>query len=429
MNNNHSRIESTMKNKILPLVVLFLAALPLVGCDVDDLLTAETGILVDAGSLENPGSAALLLNGALSDFDCALGAHIVATGILADELADAQLGAAGWPLDRRDLTPGDAYGLNGCANNQTPGAYNGLAIARWSSDNILRKLQEWTDAQVPNRTQMIATAAAITGFTYIYLATDFCTAAVDLGPELQPTALLAIAEQRFTTAIDAATTANQPAIADLARLGRARTRLYLGNNAGAASDARLIPDDFVYYATASDINNRRSNRIYAVNGLNLFYTVEPSARALTLENGAPDPRVGVISTGARAADGTIAFTQTKYPSLNANMPIARWAEAQLIIAEAEGGVAAVTALNAVRRRSNVPDLSVTEIANLQNTIIEDRRRELFLEGFRLHDMNRFNLPLTPAPGSPFPIKGGTYGATRCMPLPDVERFNNPSLQN
>lgn len=428
MNLNYSRIESTMKNHILKLAVLFVTALPLVGCDTDDLLTAETGILVDAGSLENPGSAALLLNGALSDFDCALGAHIVASGILADELADAQLGAAGWPLDRRDLTPGDAYGLNSCANNQTPGAYNGLAIARWSTDNILKKLQEWTDAQVPNRVQMIATAAAMNGFTYIYLATDFCTAAVDLGPELQPSELLAIAEQRFTTAIDAGTQANAPALVNLARLGRARARLYLGNKAGAAADARLIPDNFVYNATASDINNRRSNRIFAVNGQSLFYTIEPSARALTLANGAPDPRVRVTSTGARAADGTIAFTQTKYPNLNANMPIARWAEAQLIIAEAEGGASAVTALNAVRARSGVPALSAAEIANLQNTIIEDRRRELFLEGFRLYDMNRFSVPFSPPPGTAFPIKGGTYGTTRCMPLPDVERNNNPTLQ-
>jgi starch-binding outer membrane protein, SusD/RagB family len=428
MNPNYSRIDSTMKNKILKLAVLFVAALPLVSCDTDDLLTAETGILVDAGSLESPSSAALLLNGALSDFDCALGAHIVASGILADELADAQLGAAGWPLDRRDLTPGDAYGLNGCANNQTPGAYNGLAIARWSTDNILKKLQEWTDAQVPNRIQMIATAAAMNGFTYIYLATDFCTAAVDLGPELQPNELLTIAEQRFTTAMDAATQANSPALLNLARLGRARARLYLGNKTGAAADARLIPADFVYNATASDINNRRSNRIYAVNGQSLFYTIEPSARALTLASGAPDPRVRVASTGARAADGTIAFTQTKYANLNANMPIARWAEAQLIIAEAEGGAAAVTALNAVRAKSGVPALNAAETANLQNTIIEDRRRELFLEGFRLHDMNRFSVPFNPAPGTAFPIKGGTYGTTRCMPLPDVERNNNPSLQ-
>ena len=60
----------------------------------------------------------------------------------------------------------------------------------------------------------------------------------------------------------------------------------------------------------------------------------------------------------------------------------------------------------------------------QNT---QARRALFLEGFRNYDMQRFNVPFNPAVGAPFPSKGGTYGNTRCLPLPDVERFNNPSI--
>ena len=42
-------------------------------------------------------------------------------------------------------------------------------------------------------------------------------------------------------------------------------------------------------------------------------------------------------------------------------------------------------------------------------------------------MIRFDVPLTPAPGSPFPAKGGVYGDQLCFPLPDVERNNNPTL--
>ena len=37
-----------------------------------------------------------------------------------------------------------------------------------------------------------------------------------------------------------------------------------------------------------------------------------------------------------------------------------------------------------------------------------------------------NLPYTPAPGAPFP-HGGFYGDQRCLPLPDVERLNNPNI--
>jgi hypothetical protein len=59
-------------------------------------------------------------------------------------------------------------------------------------------------------------------------------------------------------------------------------------------------------------------------------------------------------------------------------------------------------------------------------IIQERRRELFLEGHRLYDFRRFNLPLTPAPGTLYP-KGGEYGTTTCLPLPDIERVNNPNI--
>jgi starch-binding outer membrane protein, SusD/RagB family len=60
-------------------------------------------------------------------------------------------------------------------------------------------------------------------------------------------------------------------------------------------------------------------------------------------------------------------------------------------------------------------------------LVEERRRELFLEGRRLWDVRRLDLPLVPAPGEPYEIGGGEYGAQRCFPLPDVERNNNPNI--
>ena len=75
----------------------------------------------------------------------------------------------------------------------------------------------------------------------------------------------------------------------------------------------------------------------------------------------------------------------------------------------------------------LPYTGATDAASIQSLIIDERRRVLFLEGFRNYDMQRFNVPFSPAVGEPYPIKGGTYGNTRCLPLPDVERFNNPSI--
>ncbi|MBV9879518.1 MAG: hypothetical protein JO180_03435, partial [Gemmatirosa sp.] len=63
---------------------------------------------------------------------------------------------------------------------------------------------------------------------------------------------------------------------------------------------------------------------------------------------------------------------------------------------------------------------------LKAALIDQRRRALFLESQHLGDLIRYALPLTPAAGATFP-GGGTYGSQRCMPIPDVERLNNPNV--
>jgi hypothetical protein len=356
-----------------------------------------------------------------------MGAFILVGGIIGDEFADAQLGSAGWWYDRRDvnLAPGSAYGVNGCDVNQTPGLYRPVSTARWAADNALRNLQGWTDAQVPNRATLIATAAMYSGFSYAMLGMSMCSAAVDSGPEMTSQQLFAAAEQRFTTAIETGTQAGATAIVQAALVGRARVRLYQGNNTGAVADARLVPANFVFNATASQDNNRRWNRIFASNTLNGFYTVEPQSRGLTT-GGVVDPRTVSRNSGQNAADGTQLWVQQKYTTYGSPMPMARGAEAQLIIAEVEGGQSAVGIINSLRDRVGLPRFASTDPAAIRNEVIAERRRELWLEGQRFYDINRFQLPLTPAPGTPF-VRGGTYGNTRCLPLPDVERFNNPNI--
>jgi hypothetical protein len=406
--------------------LLLSALLPLAACDVDSLLEAKAPSRIPADEIAQPQFAGVLLAGAIGDFECAWGARVLVSGILGDEFADAQLGSAGWSLDRRAVSPNESYGTSGCATNQTPGSYIGTSTARWSADNLLTHLEEWTPDQIgAARDSMIATAAAFSGLSHVMLGTDFCTAAVDLGPELQPAKLFEMAEAKFDKAIEFATKSNSQSILNLARLGRARARLYRGNKTGAAADARLIPENFVYNATASDVAGRRQNRIFAAHNQSAFYTIAPESRAITTQ-GVADPRTRVTATNIRSADGTLLFAQNKYANLNAPLPIARWAEAQLIIAEAEGGQAAIDAINRVRAKSNVPALTAAETANLTQTIIDERRKELFLEGARMWDITRFNVPFSPATGSPF-VRGGFYGDVRCLPLPDVERLNNPNI--
>jgi hypothetical protein len=109
------------------------------------------------------------------------------------------------------------------------------------------------------------------------------------------------------------------------------------------------------------------------------------------------------------------------------MPIARYAEAQLILAEARGGADAVTIINALRASANLkPFTGATDAAAITTLIASERQRVLFLEGFRAYDIERLNLPLVPAVGAAY-LQGGVYGGTVCLPLPDVERFYNPNI--
>jgi hypothetical protein len=44
----------------------------------------------------------------------------------------------------------------------------------------------------------------------------------------------------------------------------------------------------------------------------------------------------------------------------------------------------------------------------------------------MYDTIRFDLPLVPAAGATFHA-GGVYGSQKCLPLPDIERLNNPNI--
>lgn len=404
-------------------------------CDaLDDLLSVDKPVDVPAESLGDPTKAVLLVNGAVGDFECALGSFIVMGGLIGEEYVDATQTADRWPYDRREVQPGDArYSTFGCA---ALGTYVPLSTARFTADQALGLLEGWTDDQMPqgvNRTRLIATSAAYAGYSYLLMGEMFCSAAVDQGPEMFPPEFFNAAVTRFNRAIEAATAVGGAAadsIRYMALVGRARARVNLGQFAAAAADAALVPAGFVKAATASDASDRRRNRVFAQNNQTDGVTVGPRYRNPTVE-GVPDPRVRATDSGRNATDGNRMWLQGKYAGLGTPLPIATYDEAQLILAEAalRGGspTDAVNIINALRARSSTPAYTgATDQASVLALLIEERRRELWLEGQHLYDTIRFNLTLSPTTGSTF-SKGGTYGTTKCLPLPNVERLNNPNI--
>lgn len=402
-------------------------ALLLTACD--GLLDVEAPDRLPADQLDDPGRADLLVRGAIADFDCALGAYIVLGGMTADELTDATQTADRWPYDRREVRPTDArYATFGCT---AIGTYTPLSAARWSAENARQKLQGWTDLEVGgNRTELIATAAAYSGYSHVLLGEGFCSGvlldeSLEPGGEVSSQELFTRAEERFGEAIEAAQAAGSDEILNMARVGRARARLNMGNGAGAVADASEVEEGFVRVATASAVAERRRNRIFEQNNDSEAVSVAGDFRDVQWD-GVPDPRVDVIDGQRTATDGTPLFFQTKYESDATPIPIASWDEAQLIIAEVEGGSTAVDIINFFHGRAGLPPFSSSDPEEIQEHVIQERSRELFLEGQRFYDKRRMDLPFSPPVGEPFD-NGGFYGETRCWPLPDVERNNNPNI--
>ena len=110
--------------------------------------------------------------------------------------------------------------------------------------------------------------------------------------------------------------------------------------------------------------------------------------------------------------------------------MATWEEAQLILAEVALDnnqlQEAVDIINTLHDRVGLGEFSSTDASEIREQLIYERSAELFLEGQHMQDLERFNLDLIPAPGTPFP-HGGEFSNQICFPLPEVEYLNNPNI--
>jgi hypothetical protein len=419
-----------------PCAALAASLVAATGCDDVFSLKQENPSQLTADAVYTPANARLMVNGAIADFECAYTRFVVASALLGDEMANVISGSNNYEYDQRTLRPVSPY-AGGCGTGlQSPGFYTALSTARGVADKAYAQLDDWTDEQVPDRTMLMGQVAVYAGYSIVLLGESMCSAAIDVGPELTPADLYDEALSRFDDAIAAATSANDATTLNLAKVGKARALLDRGNAAAAATEVAAIPANFVVNISTDATYARRQNVVYLHLNQNNWSTVDSSYLDLTL-GGGPDARVRVSSTTRKGtARNTPIFTADKYPAVTTPIPVAKYAEAQLIIAEANAAAGDVTgaaaAINAARNssgRTGMPQYDATgqSAAQVRTQLIEERRREFFLEGHRFNDVRRFDLPLVPAPGAPFRSAAGTYGDQRCFPLPDVERNNNPNI--
>jgi hypothetical protein len=395
-----------------------LAPLALVGCD--SLLEISVPGAATEAEFENPALARTILVAALGEFECSFAQFVTTTGILAAEV-ESTTGLRNTNIWNSRLDELDNV-MGSCTTSRAAdgfGYWAPMQTARYLADDGYRRITDFEANTVPNRERKLAELSAYGGYAYLLLGEGHCEMAADGGPLLTRKQTFEIAVERFTRALPHADAAGNTSLRNMALMGRARAKLNAGDAQGALADARQIPDNFVREVSFSTAQVRRENRWPSITITSRRLAVKPTYRDLTVE-GEPDVRVPLQINGVGEDGSTVFHQQRKYINHNQNMPLASWIEAQFIIAEVAGGAEAVAALNKIRAHYELPaytgDGSLTDI-------IEERRRTFWLDGHRLGDMLRYNIPFEQGSSS----RGDAYGGTTCIALPLNERLSNPNI--
>jgi len=418
-------------------LALGLIAAVLSGCDTSGLLEVDLPGNVTADDVESPSLANTMRAAAIGDFEWAWDSYVN----YAARHSDEYIHSSGNFTARRQLLrdiPGDL------------GAYQSNIFGRWHTARMMLernyvRLQGFTDQEVPNRGRYLAEMRTYGGFVYIAFGEGFCGTPLDGdGVVRTPAQLLNIAVEQFTEAIQLAQSANQPNLVHAARIGRARAYLGLEQYGAAITDAEMVPEGFTFYATRDQSQGRRENSMAATNRLqtNQAATVAPGYHDVRWK-GVPDPRVNVTNTGFVGHDNsTIVWRHDKTPAAGGqdqNVIIASHREALLFIAEASAVTGdldrAREIINHFHEVAGIPPVTVEDTPTQEAVIrqvIEERRRELFVEGGHRHrDQVRwmgtpYHIPFLGEPGSDHPDGvdqyGQVYGTTTCLPVAQNEQI-------
>jgi len=424
-----------------------LAALliPLVFSGCDGLLDVSLPGGVTADAFENTALVGVMLNSVQAEVECAWNDYVAASSNHSDEWIQSSANAPAKRWGMRDIAPTFApFATDGCGG-ASYGLFRPLHVGRSLAEQHFERISAFSDADVPNKTPVLAQIRAYNGWPYIAFAESFCAGTpVDGQPGvLSNEELFQRAVARFTDAIQLADQAGLANVRNMALVGRARANLGLQNYAAVIADAEQVPQGFRFNVTRDETPQPRQNAVYRrLNGpdnTNRHGSVAPSYRDVTWK-GVPDPRVTVTSDGrTQGFDfSTISYFTDKVTSFATPVRLASWEEAQLFIAEAAAITGdldrARTILDGFHTRAGIPPVTVDDIptqADVIRHVIETRRRELFVEGgHRLRDHLRwrgteFEIPFLGEPGSDHPNgveqNGDPYSDTTCFPVPTLER--------
>ena len=396
----------------LDLVLVAVLAVTLGACG--SLLEVDLPGSVTADALDDPALAETLIRTVVGDFECGLVDHWYA-GQWTEEFLNTSGGRPNALIGSRAIL-GEVY-ADPCDSGTGP-IWTIYQVPIQDAVLAIELIEGFDQADVAtNKDLLIATAHLYEGFAIELLAETFCAVTLLNGPALSRTEASAQAEARFDQVIASAA----PASAELddliaaALIGRARAKLFQGDMVGViadASDAR-IPVGFELEATYDLSPGRRNNRLAERNNNAasmiphrdyLDLTIKADG-TLTIADGAPDPRVSISLTGdgieADGPRGVLKYRiQNKFPDEDSEITFASWREAITMLGEADPAMT-VAHINTLRSMSDglgdfiddtawplTPYVDGGAVAN-RATIVEERRRELWMQGNQAGDKLRW----------------------------------------
>ena len=443
------------------------AALLLAGCSLDSILKSDElpPDVTDPAITKTYEGAIAAYNGMRGEFQRAFagygdGSFLAVGGLLADELqaGGSTLGESVVPVDTRNLPEGESH-------DRVLTAYVELQRVRGSAAQAIGLLSDYA----PEERALLGYSYTIQGYAELFLAELFCSgiplSTLDYEGDYTYAAGSSTEEvyrhalSLFDLAIGL--TGDSAQYQRLARMGRARTLLGLGELAEAAAAAADVPVDWTYtfrYTTGSTIDGSNFARIS-----NWWAMSVPDREGL---NGldyrsSGDPRTAADSTVTNQY-GYVIYHPAKYDR-NGSSPVvlAGGVEARLIEAEADlaaGGSTWLATLNALRTdgtfttQPNPDDPMVTDtswhagtggvagLAPLEDPgtpegrvdlLFRERAAWLFLTGHRQGDLRRLvrqygRVAEDLYPVGAYPARDAvSYGSDVAAPIPPEESTFNP----
>ena len=413
-------------------------------CDPNKALDVKDVDVVSPGQLNDKSALPTLRNGVLSTFqlafsggaDLANGGHegqVTMSGLLGDEFLNAESFPDRISVDQRDIIP---------SNLSLVALFLDLSRARATADFASSQYNR-LDAGAEGQSEVLSLA----GFGYTLFGENYCSGVpfstldansnIIYGDPQTRDQVLQTAVAKFDSAITIATAKQDADLLNLARVGKGRALLDLGQFPNAATAVSAVPTSFEYLVRSSANSLRQNNGIWNYTANTFAFSVPDREGG----NGLPylsaaDPRLEVVATGQRGFDRATPFNlQLKYPDLQSNVVLASGIEARLIQAESQlrAGTPgpAFAALNALRALAGLAPLTDPG-SDIARTSLLFRERAFWMWGtaHRLGDMRRLVRQYSRAENTVFPTgeyhKGGEYGSDVNFPVSSDER-NNPKF--